>query len=58
MMLSIQERIYEWGWIVLWNCAAEKILGYTGREAVGRPCCDLFVGRDGKGNRLCYTGAT
>jgi PAS domain S-box-containing protein len=44
------------GRIVLWNRAAERILGYAPREAVGRPCCDLFVGRDDSGNRLCYKG--
>jgi PAS domain S-box-containing protein len=44
------------GRIVLWNRAAEKILGYTAREALGRPCCELFVGRDDSGNRLCYRG--
>ena len=44
------------GRIVLWNRAAEKILGHTAREAVGRPCCELLVGRDDGGNRLCYKG--
>ncbi|HET7874247.1 MAG TPA: LuxR C-terminal-related transcriptional regulator [Methylomirabilota bacterium] len=44
------------GHIVLWNRAAEKIMGYTVREAVGKPCCDLFVGKDDRGNRLCYQG--
>ena len=44
------------GLIVLWNRAAEKILGYAAREVVGRPCCDLFVGYDDHGNRLCYRG--
>ncbi len=44
------------GRIALWNRAAEKILGYTAREAVGRACCDLFVGLDDSGNRLCYRG--
>jgi PAS domain S-box-containing protein len=44
------------GRIVLWNRAAEKMLGYAAREAVGRPCCDLFVGYDDSGNRLCYQG--
>jgi PAS domain S-box-containing protein len=44
------------GRIVLWNRSAEKILGYAAREAIGRSCCDLFVGRDGENNRLCYKG--
>jgi len=44
------------GRIVLWNRAAEKMLGYAAREAIGRPCCDLFVGFDDSGNRLCYQG--
>jgi PAS domain S-box-containing protein len=44
------------GRIALWNRAAERILGYTAREAVGRLCCDLFVGFDDSGNRLCYRG--
>ncbi len=44
------------GRIILWNRAAERILGYAVREAVGRPCCDIFVGRDDKDNRLCYQG--
>ena len=42
--------------IVLWNRSAEKILGYTSREVIGRPCCDVFVGRDENDNRLCYQG--
>ena len=44
------------GRIALWNRAAEKMLGYSAREAIGRPCCDIFVGRDDSGNRLCYKG--
>jgi PAS domain S-box-containing protein len=44
------------GRIVLWNRSAEKILGYGERDAVGRPCCDVFVGFDDRGNRLCYRG--
>lgn len=44
------------GRIVLWNRAAEKILGYASRDAVGKPCCDVFAGRDDRGNRLCYQG--
>jgi PAS domain S-box-containing protein len=44
------------GRIVLWNRAAERMLGYAARDAIGRPCCDIFVGLDDKGNRLCYQG--
>ncbi len=44
------------GKIVLWNRAAEKILGHSAREVVGKPCCEVFVGRDSHGNRLCYQG--
>lgn len=44
------------GRIALWNRAAERILGYPARDVLGRPCCDVFVGTDGSGNRLCYHG--
>jgi PAS domain S-box-containing protein len=44
------------GRIVLWNRAAEKILGYQARDVVGRQCCDIFAGLDDRGNRLCYQG--
>jgi PAS domain S-box-containing protein len=30
------------GTVVLWNQAAEDILGYSQREAIGRPCCDVL----------------
>jgi PAS domain S-box-containing protein len=44
------------GRVVLWNRAAERILGYPPREVLGRLCCEIFVGRDVAGNRLCYQG--
>jgi PAS domain S-box-containing protein len=44
------------GRIILWNRAAESMLGYTMREAVGRRCCDLLMGDDENGNRLCCRG--
>jgi PAS domain S-box-containing protein len=44
------------GRIVLWNHAAEKILGYTPREAVGQPSCHVLRDGDDGGNRLCYKG--
>jgi PAS domain S-box-containing protein len=44
------------GRVILWNRAAEKILGWSAHEIMGRPCCDVFVGIDDHGNRLCYQG--
>ena len=44
------------GRVVLWNRAAERILGWRVREVMGRSCCDIFVGLDDHGNRLCYQG--
>jgi PAS domain S-box-containing protein len=44
------------GRIVVWNRSAERIMGYPAREVMQRPCCDIFVGRDDAGNRLCYQG--
>jgi PAS domain S-box-containing protein len=44
------------GRVILWNRAAEKILGWSAHEILGRPCCDVFVGVDDHGNRLCYQG--
>jgi PAS domain S-box-containing protein len=44
------------GRIMLWNRAAEKMLGYAASEVMGKSCCDVFVGRDQSGNRLCYRG--
>lgn len=44
------------GRIVLWNRAAERILGYGAREVMQRRCCDVFAGHDDKDNRLCYQG--
>jgi PAS domain S-box-containing protein len=44
------------GKVVFWNRSAERILGHTAREVLGRSCCEVFVGRDAAGNRLCYQG--
>ena len=44
------------GRVAVWNRAAEKILGWSAKDVLGRPCCDVFVGSDGRGNSLCYEG--
>ncbi len=44
------------GRIILWNRAAERILGHSAREVVGRACCDVFAAQDDHGNRLCIPG--
>ena len=44
------------GRILVWNPAAERMLGFTAREAVDKACCDVFGGYDEAGNRLCYPG--
>ncbi len=41
------------GRVVLWNRSAERTLGYTAREVLGRPCAQIFAGRDEHGNLLC-----
>jgi PAS domain S-box-containing protein len=44
------------GRIALWTGSAEKILGYSQGEALGRFSCEVFVERDALENRLCYRG--
>ena len=44
------------GSVVLWNRAAERILGWSAKEVLGRSCCEVLVGSDVNGNRLCYQG--
>ena len=44
------------GRIILWNPAAEKIMGYTAREAIGRLSCDLFADGHEGSSPLCYRG--
>lgn len=44
------------GRIILWNRSAEKILGYTSREVLGRPCCAVMEGQDEFRNTICFEG--
>jgi PAS domain S-box-containing protein len=43
------------GIVVMWNLAAERILGYATRAAVGRPSCEIVVA-EADGYHLCYRG--
>ena len=44
------------GRVAVWNRAAERILGWSAKEVVGRPCCEVLAGGDGHGSSLCYSG--
>jgi PAS domain S-box-containing protein len=44
------------GRVAVWNRAAERILGWSATEVLGRPCCEVLSGGDGHGNSLCYQG--
>jgi len=41
------------GRITLWNPAAERIMGHTAAEALGRHCCEVFVIRHSGGEASC-----
>jgi len=43
--------------ITYWNEGAERLAGYTAREAIGKRCCDDFMGHvDEGGKSLCSDG--
>jgi PAS domain S-box-containing protein len=44
------------GRVAFWNAGAERILGRTSGEVLGRPCCEVFAGYDDNGNMLCTPG--
>lgn len=39
--------------IVIWNKAAEELLGYRAADVLGRSCHEVLEGRDIFGNRFC-----
>ena len=42
--------------IVLWNRAAKRLMGYRGRDVVGRACRDVLAARTLAGAPRCLTG--
>jgi PAS domain S-box-containing protein len=39
--------------IVFWNKPAQKILGYSAKEVLGKYCNEIIAGTDSKGNPVC-----
>src|SRR3990170_7129578 len=39
--------------IVYWNAAAERLLGYSRRQVMGKHCYDLIAGEDYEGQPYC-----
>ncbi len=39
--------------ITLWNRAAERLVGFTSAEVIGRPCSEVWAVRNRTGCRLC-----
>ncbi|MDO8531645.1 MAG: helix-turn-helix transcriptional regulator [Dehalococcoidia bacterium] len=46
------------GLIVLWNAAAEELLGYPAKEVVGRYCHEVVGGRDNSCHHFCGPGCS
>jgi DNA-binding CsgD family transcriptional regulator len=46
------------GHIIFWNHAAERLLGRTAGEVLGRRCWEVMAGRDVWGNRHCHENCT
>lgn len=43
----------ERGRVILWNQAAERLLGHSAARVLGKPCHEIVCGRDVFGNRFC-----
>lgn len=43
----------EQGVVVLWNKAAERLLGFSAAEVIGRPCHDVMRGETFAGHPFC-----
>jgi PAS domain S-box-containing protein len=43
----------EEGRIVIWNKAAERLLGFSAARVLGKPCHEILCGCDVFGNRFC-----
>src|SRR5574341_1458391 len=39
--------------VMLWNRAAERLVGFTAAEVIGRPCSEVWAVRNRSGCRLC-----
>jgi len=46
------------GHIIFWNHAAERLLGRSSGEVLGRRCFEVLAGRDVFGNRHCHESCT
>ena len=44
--------------IVLWNAEAERLMGVSAADAVGRPCWDVLRGVDERGAVVCHPGCS
>lgn len=42
--------------VVLWNAAAQRLLGWRSEEVVGRPCHRILAGHDRTGHLVCCPG--
>jgi PAS domain S-box-containing protein len=40
--------------IIYWNAGAEKILGYSAQDVIGRSCFDVMKGFDESSKQVCY----